>query len=185
MKRITDRGFDGGTKYRWETIAHWANNLGWKTGVELGVWKGQTFKYLIENCPDLKLTGIDLYAPQPSNQGPEKWTKGENGHTWNHEIYYKNLIAFCEKNPRGSIIKDYTVNASKYVEDASLDFVFIDADHSYEGVRNDIEAWLPKVRPGGYLIGHDIHFETVKKAVTEAFGKSYKTDDDFLWYVIK
>jgi hypothetical protein len=183
MKRITDRGFDGGSEYRWITLSRWINEKNWTQGVELGVWKGQTFKYLIENCPNLQLTGVDLYTPQPSNNGPEKWIKGENGHGWNHDTYYNNLVNFCEKNIRGSIIKDYTTNAALQFDDYSLNFVFIDADHSYEGVKKDIEAWLHKIKPGGYIIGHDIHFDTVKKAVTEFFDTSYKTADDFMWYV--
>jgi predicted O-methyltransferase YrrM len=40
-------------------------------------------------------------------------------------------------------------------DDGSLDFVMIDGDHSYESVRKDIQAWRPKVSPGGILAGHD------------------------------
>ena len=51
----------------------------------------------------------------------------------------------------------------------SLDLVFIDGDHSYDAVVDDIEAWEPKVRPGGVLGGHDfaVNFEGVIRAVTE------------------
>jgi predicted O-methyltransferase YrrM len=56
-------------------------------------------------------------------------------------------------------------------EDASLDYVMIDADHAYEAVAKDIAAWLPKIRPGGILAGHDYTPEIpgVCQAVTEAF----------------
>jgi predicted O-methyltransferase YrrM len=57
-------------------------------------------------------------------------------------------------------------------QDASLDFVFVDGEHAYEAVKKDIAAWLPKVRPGGILAGHDyVHEEWsgVIRAVTEAF----------------
>lgn len=185
MKRITDRGHDGGTIHRWETIAKFATENKWKRGVEIGVWKGETFKYLLENCPNLSLTGVDLYEPQPDNNGPEKWTKGENGHAWNHQKYYEDLLQFCENNGRGNIIKDYSINAAKMIRNSSLDFVFIDGDHSYEGVKSDITAWSPKIKKGGYIIGHDIHFDSVKDAVIELLGDSYQTADDFLWYVKK
>jgi predicted alpha/beta hydrolase family esterase len=54
-----------------------------------------------------------------------------------------------------------------------LDFVFIDADHKYESVKADIAAWLPKVRPGGHIAGHDYHSDWpgVQKAVDEVLGK--------------
>lgn len=63
--------------------------------------------------------------------------------------------------------------AAEQVEDGWADFVFIDAAHSYAAVKQDIEAWRPKVRPGGWLGGHDYHpaFPGVVKAVDEAFRK--------------
>jgi len=61
---------------------------------------------------------------------------------------------------------------AKYFEPRTLDIVFIDGDHEYEGVSNDIEAWLPKVKNGGIIAGHDYDtpFPGVMKAVDEAFG---------------
>lgn len=183
---IRDRGHNGGSVWRWRTIEKFVKENGWTHGVELGVWEGSTFKHLVKTCPSLHMIGIDLYAPQPDNEGPEKWTPGENGHRWDHDKYYNDLIQFCKGYPnRAGIIKDYTTVAATHFEDESLDFVFIDADHSYEGVRDDIEHWETKVRSGGYIIGHDIHFESVKRAVEERFGKDYQTADDFLWYVVK
>jgi hypothetical protein len=44
---------------------------------------------------------------------------------------------------------------SELFEDNSLDFVYIDANHTYEGVKEDIKYWYPKVKPGGLLLGHD------------------------------
>jgi hypothetical protein len=185
MKKITDRGHDGGTMYRWETLLDWIKTNNWKYGVEIGVWKGDTFKHLLDNTSDLYLVGVDSYEAQPNNPGPEKWTKGENGHPWNHQKYYKDMNEYCKSNKRGTILKKYSLDAAKMVDDESLDFVFIDGDHSYEAVKADIDAWLPKVKPKGYIIGHDIHFDTVKSAVTEKFGEEYMTADDFIWYVSK
>lgn len=184
MKRITDRGFDGGTKYRWETISEWVLTNKWENGVEIGVWKGDTFKYLLNAHSSLRLTGVDPYEPQPGNTGPERWTKGENGHAWDHEKYFADMVQFCKNNKRGKIMKEYSVKAATMFAAETLDFVFIDGDHSYEGVITDIESWYPKVRRGGWIIGHDIHFDTVKKAVSEKFNE-YATADDFLWYVKK
>ena len=61
-----------------------------------------------------------------------------------------------------TVLKDHfkpvitgSVQAATEYDDASLDFVYIDADHSYESVTADINAWLPKIKSGGYLGGHD------------------------------
>ena len=58
-----------------------------------------------------------------------------------------------------------------YYEDASLDFVFLDGDHSYDGLKKDIIAWLPKVKKGGIICGHDFCLADsgVIQAVTELF----------------
>lgn len=48
-----------------------------------------------------------------------------------------------------------SVEGSKQFADASLDFVYIDANHSYEAVKEDIAIWRPKVRAGGFIGGHD------------------------------
>lgn len=97
------------------------------------------------------------------------------------------MVNFSSKYPnRTKIIKDYTTEAAKAVDDYSLDFVFIDADHGYEGCLRDIKAWDSKVRPGGIVFGHDIHFPTVKQAVAEYYGEnSWNTEDDFIWWIQK
>ena len=57
----------------------------------------------------------------------------------------------------------------KRYKDSSLDFVFLDASHTYEDVKADIQAWKPKIKKGGYLGGHDfqIDFPGVVQAVQE------------------
>lgn len=69
------------------------------------------------------------------------------------------------------VVKDDSAKAAVRFEDASVDFVFIDANHSYEHVKADIEAWRPKVRVGGMLAGHDYGEPCgVKQAVDELLG---------------
>ena len=72
-----------------------------------------------------------------------------------------------------TVIKDDSANAAKFFEDGSLDFVFIEANHDYEHVKADIAAWLPKMRQGGLLSGHDYGEPCgVKQAVDEAFSQN-------------
>lgn len=75
-------------------------------------------------------------------------------------------------------LRTSSVEAARTFADASLGFVFIDMDHRYESVKNDIAAWLPKVKPGGVIAGHDYGQDYsggslgdgVKRAVDEVFG---------------
>lgn len=62
----------------------------------------------------------------------------------------------------------------------SADFIYLDADHSYESVKADIEAWLPHVKVGGVIAGHDFHraFPGLRKAVEERFGTAAKVAHD-------
>jgi hypothetical protein len=64
-----------------------------------------------------------------------------------------------------------SVRAARLFADDSLDMVFLDADHSHAAVRADLEAWWPKVRPGGLLAGHDYGWDGVARAVHDFFGR--------------
>ena len=56
---------------------------------------------------------------------------------------------------RYEIMKNYSVDASKNFDDYSLDFIYIDARHDYNGVLEDLEYWYPKVKSGGLISGHN------------------------------
>ena len=71
---------------------------------------------------------------------------------------------------------------SIYIDDKSIDFVYIDADHEYESVRKDIAAWHPKIRRGGIISGHDYSSSGVYKAVNERFNLVNKYDGN-VWCV--
>jgi predicted O-methyltransferase YrrM len=66
-------------------------------------------------------------------------------------------------------------------EGRTIDLVFIDADHRYEAVRDDIQAWLPCIRPGGILCGHDYHWPGVKRAVEELLPGHHA--DETTWWI--
>ena len=71
-----------------------------------------------------------------------------------------------------TIWRTTSLEAARRIEDASLDFVYIDAQHDYDSVRQDLEAWYEKVHPGGILAGHD-YFDRAGKRVKSAV-------DDFM-----
>jgi hypothetical protein len=72
----------------------------------------------------------------------------------------------------------------------SLDFVFIDADHGYEGCLRDLRAWYPKVKPGGIFSGHDYENTSYPKfGVTQAVkefaaekGLLIELGENFTWF---
>ena len=66
-------------------------------------------------------------------------------------------------------------------DDGSIDMVYIDGRHDEASVRADIKAWLPKVKKGGWVTGHDINIGGVQVPVKEIFGNTYKSYSDSSW----
>ena len=77
------------------------------------------------------------------------------------------------------------MNVINQIADESMDFIFHDSDHSYPFVKNEIQAYLPKLKPGGYSIGDDYNWTPVKRSVREAFGLNYGITGKDVWYAIK
>lgn len=153
----------------------------WRAGIELGVGKGLTYLYLLRNCSELYMVGVDLWEPSGHYQGID-----HDGTSWTAEDHTANKrkvrAAANEFGGRSMIFRLSTLDAAECFSDDTFDFVFIDADHSYGGVKADIEAWRPKIHPGGMLIGHDIDWIGVKRAVDELC-PNYEKGPDNLWYI--
>ena len=118
------------------------------TLVELGAWKGRSSSFLVveakNKSPDIEVHIVDTW------EGSGEHTKGLTDN-----LYEKFLSNMASLSNQFTAHKMKTDDAVSLFEDASLDGVFIDADHTYEAVKRDIENWLPKVRKGGILAGHD------------------------------
>lgn len=141
-------------------------------GVEVGVYEGENALRMLGSVKFERLYLVDPYLKFPievySSYGghtQDEWTAIENRvrHMFsiddNGDGSYKGqLIKF---------LKTTSVEASSMFEDSSLDFVYIDGNHAYEYVKQDIECWFNKVKSGGWIMGHDWPYESVQKAVNE------------------
>ena len=78
--------------------------------------------------------------------------------------------------PEAQLIVGVSYEVAARFADDSVDFLFIDGDHELEGMRKDLAAWLPKMRPGATLGGHDWGAAGVNIAVRELFGDRYTLD---------
>lgn len=164
-------------------------------GVELGVYLGQMSVQLLAGNPKLYLFLVDSYA-HPDDQ-PECYKASGDYHA--HlplEKQDHNLMqarhAVAEFKSRCIFYRmESQQAASTLLQERgreSLDFVFIDADHSYEGCKRDICAWWPLVRRGGWLSGHDYsnQFPGVRQAVHEFQGNlALELGDNFTWFMQK
>lgn len=132
-------------KNRKELAQHFAE-LGFKRGAEVGVCFGHFSLILCQSIPGLELIAIDSWNTRQN-------IKREHAFKASGEEYARSVLAPY----RATIIKKRSMDAVKDFEDESLDFVFIDADHSYSAVKEDIREWSKKVRSGGIVSGHDYY----------------------------
>jgi len=149
-----------------------ARKYGWQRGAELGVWYGQTYFRMLSHMPELTLIGVDKWMPEYHDFAHHK------NQTENRAEVYRNKGAFGD---RAVIMEMDMTEAARQIPDGSLDFIFIDGDHSYEGCRNDILTWLPKIKETGWITGHDFNFPGVNQAVRELLELVACPDFDDTW----
>lgn len=160
--------------------------------VEIGSWMGKSACYLAElirkSGKKISFTCVDIWD--------DNWTDAafwaqickarEAGKTL-MQMFRDNLDRYGVGEYVKSIKSDSSEGA-KFFEDGTVDMVFIDASHEYEYVKRDLEAWWPKVKPGGIFAGHDFFYAPgVRQAVEEFFrskGREFRTINQS-WYVEK
>jgi len=154
---------------RWEIIHIMCIQFNYKIGVEIGVNNGENlFSLLDKGNKKLKMYGVDPYKVQEENTLYEK-NIDEKYDDVDLAGLKRQVLKESLKYPNLEILVDTSDNASKQFDKESIDFVFIDGDHSYESVKNDIKCWEPKVKEEGLIMGHDYNWGDVARAVGENF----------------
>ena len=164
-------------KMRWDVLAEIINEFDLKTGVEVGAKAGQNIKNVLLKCPNFSFIGVD------------HWDNKIKYQTWSPALQTVNEKRFdgvCKEFPtRTKKFKYMSDKAVGFFEDKSLDLVFIDACHDFYEVYNDILIWLPKIKDGGFICGHDYDHPkigNVKGAVDFHFdGQIIGLFEDYVW----
>ena len=123
--------------------------LGFRVGAEIGTSTGRYARVLCRTNPKMKLYCIDPWTAY----GDYVEANNLTGQVMldNCLIKAKERLANCNCE----FIKAYSMDAVKNFTDNSLDFVYIDANHTFEFALNDIVEWSKKVKVGGIISGHD------------------------------
>jgi SAM-dependent methyltransferase len=144
--------------------------------VEVGCWKGKSIAYLaveiVNSGKRIKVDAVDTWSEMES----EAYHKTDT-YVKTNTLYQ----LFCSNiSPVSGIVNPIrmkSADATNLYGDASVDVVFIDACHEYDCVKEDINAWLPKVKEGGYLAGHDYSWsQDVARAVNELLSDIQETE---------
>ncbi len=177
-------------------LANLLRELKFKTGVEIGVERGLYSEILCKANLQMIFYGVDPWESLDNIKADSKKRRTENHASQDrcdkyHEEARNRLIAY----PKYHILREYSVDAVKKFDDESLDFVYIDANHQYPFVKDDINWWNEKVKRNGIIAGHDYYNSAtndqrkvrVKKAVndyvngkTDAYFNTLEIDNPIL-----
>lgn len=160
------------TRTEFPVLMNQRNLLG--TGFEIGVREGGFSELILERWRGRRLISVDPWREAPAEEYVDVANRAQAVQDALYEETRQRLARFSD---RSEIWRTTSVEAAQRVQPGSADFVYLDARHDYDSVREDLEAWYPKVRPGGILAGHDYLDGVfpegvfgVKTAVDEFFG---------------
>lgn len=155
-------------------------------GVEVGSAYGGFARTVLSTWEGRRLFLVDPWTRQPAEVYKERTEHID------YEAHLQSCIRLARFDSRCKLVRAYSVQAAPRFKKNSLDFVYIDGNHCYEAVKEDLEAWHPKVKPGGLFAGHDFydvttsgHYCEVKKAVAEWMaeaGLEFKTTECTSWW---
>jgi hypothetical protein len=145
----------------------------WDIAVEIGVWEARYMANMLMKT-NMTVLGVDPYCSVPQYLDPEVITDiYERDSAGDHLISFTRYMV-AQVNIRttnlnlkvagrftsGQIFRAYGHEVLPYCPDETIDFIYIDGDHTYEAVAADIAGWWPKLKVGGILAGHDYNDQT-------------------------
>ena len=143
--------------------------LGYTEGAEVGVASGRNALALFNAIPGLHLFLVDPYR-----------------------AYFRYSQELCDKrfedmkskmkDRNATILRMPSLEAAAEVADGSLDFVYIDGDHRFDAVMTDIITWVPKVRRGGIVSGHDFYnfYQAGVVDAVMAYTRAHRINDYYI-----
>lgn len=129
-----------------DQLADCFHALGFKEGVEIGVERGNYSEQLCRRIPGVHLHLVDAWQCYTGYREHVSQEKLDDFFTSTQA----RLAQYHTTFHRG-----FSVPMSENIPDGSLDFIYLDAAHNLINVINDLWAWIPKVRVGGIISGHD------------------------------
>jgi hypothetical protein len=161
-----------------DDLPEFFKEMGYKVGAEIGVYKGKYTKVLAKS-------GLQIYGIDPWRAYGDVGVISQDQKEL--DFYYKNAQQLLAPYSNVIIIRKASMEALKDFKDESLDFVYIDGNHHFKYITEDICEWTNKVRRGGVVSGHDYYFFANTRLgghvpyVVEAYTRAYGIKN---WYVL-
>jgi len=156
---------------------------GYRVFVEVGCWKGNSVSYLADKLrhKECMVFAVDLWEDTTQYKDSPELMEDVKIIS---KLYGEQLNKTNTRHLISDIAMDSSQAANEF-QDASVDFVFLDANHDHDWVKRDILAWLPKVRKGGIIAGHDATRPEVEQVLMDLFEGTVGIDiNSSVWYKI-
>lgn len=158
---------------RLEMMKYYCNLIDHPVLLEIGVFNGDFMELILAHCNIKTIEGVDLFEGVTCS-----------GDSDGNNVMYldmaQSFLNLSEKYKQSSIVKFYPSDSSTYMDKQphqKYDIVYIDGDHSYEGVKKDLKSAYLKIRDGGYLMGHDYEMNFEKAKYNYDFGVNKAVDE--------
>ena len=129
-------------------------------GAEIGVQHGAFSRVILDGAKPKRLYLVDCWQE----------SHGITSSDLQHVKALRNTlneVAFEMATGIVTLIVAWSRVGAQWVEDNALDFIYIDGDHRLSGIRSDLAMWVPKVKPGGLVLGHDVQKPAIMQALKE------------------
>lgn len=144
-------------KSKFDLIKYFAE-LNFTKGAEIGVAEGYFSEAMFKTIPNLELFCVDSWEVYKNN----RWAGSEE-----RNIHHRNTTKERLSKYNAGIIEEFSMDAVQQFDDGELDFVYIDANHSFDYVMQDLIEWSKKVRKGG-IVALDDYYDFKGAGVIEA-----------------
>lgn len=139
------------------------------TYAEVGIFKGDFSNFICKTLTPTKFFVIDLFTGITGSGDQD----GNNFEYCNLDDIYTKMM----NDSRFIVMKGDSSRCISSLDDNSLDMIYLDGDHSYEGVKRDINVAFKKVKNDGWLMGHDYEMNMIKAKKEYQFGVRQAVDE--------
>lgn len=161
-----------------EMLKHYCQTIPNPKLLEIGVFKGEFVDYLFKNCNIGSIDAVDLFEGIMGSGDVD-------GNNFSFCDIGKSYLELCHKYRNNDNVKFYKTNSYTFFQnqkDNSYDIIYIDGDHSFNGVKQDLINAYQKIKNGGYIMGHDYEMNMEKANKVYNFGVKDAVDEFCLYY---